>query len=90
VIPVAAQIKMLEQLHQGHPGITRMKVPARSFVWWPGMEQQLEQKVKSCSSCQQHQNTPAAAPQHLWEWPKRSWARVHVDYVGPFLGKMFL
>ena len=35
VIPEALKSRMLEQLHQGHPGITRMKALTRSFVWWP-------------------------------------------------------
>ena len=25
-----------------------------------------------------------------WEWPERSWARLHLDYAGPLLGRMFL
>ena len=25
-----------------------------------------------------------------WEWPETPWNRLHVDYAGPFLGKMFL
>ena len=52
VIPSAGRQKVLELLHQGHPGITRMKGLARSFVWWPGMDSDLENKVKSCLSCQ--------------------------------------
>ena len=24
-----------------------------------------------------------------WEWPAEPWARVHVDFFGPFLGKQF-
>ena len=87
MIPEALKSRMLEQLHQGHPGITRMKALTRSFVWWPGVDQQLEQKVKSCINCQQHQNT---APLHPWEWPKRPWERLHVDYAGPIQGKMLL
>ena len=30
------------------------------------------------------------APLHPWKWPKRPWTRLHIDYAGPFLGKMFL
>ena len=90
VIPLAGRQKILELLHQGHPGITRMKGLARSFVWWPGMDSDLEEKVKSCMSCQQNQKTPEVAPLHPWEWPQRPWSRLHIDYAGPFLGKMFL
>ena len=62
VVPVAGQAKVIEELHQGHPGITRMKGLARSFVWWPGMDKQLKEKVRSCTSCQQKQNAPPVAP----------------------------
>ena len=90
VVPVAGQTKVMEELYQGHPGITRMKGLARSFVWWPGTDRQLEEKVKSYKSCQQNQSTSAVVSLHPWEWPKRPPARLHVDYAGPFLGKKFL
>ena len=54
------------------------------------MDSDLEEKVKSCMSCQQNQKTPEVAPLHPWEWPQRPWSRLHIDYAGPFLGKMFL
>ena len=27
---------------------------------------------------------------HPWEWPEHPWERIHIDYVDPFMGKMFL
>ena len=90
VVPPAGYELVLDQLHSGHPGITRMKSLARSYVWWPGLEAALEDKVKSCVSCQQNQKSPPPAPLHPWEWPEQAWSRIHVDYAGPFLGKMFL
>ena len=88
VIPVAGRKQIIEQLHQSHPGITRMKGLARSFVWWPGMDLELENKLKSCPSCQMQQDKTVIAPLHPWEWPQWPWSRIHVDYVKPFLGKM--
>ena len=46
--------------------------------------------VKSCATCQSHQRTPPCSPLHPWEWLGRPWWQVHVDYVRPFMGKMFL
>ena len=34
--PKAGQNKVLEQLHDGHLGVSRMKSIAHSFEWWPG------------------------------------------------------
>ena len=90
VIPPQGREEVLNTLHESHPGIVRMKNLARSYVWWPKMDTHLEGKVKSCVTCQSHQKTPACSPLHPWEWPGRPWARVHIDYAGPFMGKMFL
>ena len=32
---------------EGHPGISRIKALARGVVWWPGLDSQLESKVKN-------------------------------------------
>ena len=77
-------------LHDTHPGIVKMKSLARSFVWWPKMDTNLEEKVKGCATYQSHKKTPPCSPLHPWEWPARPWSRVHVDYAGPFMRKMFL
>ena len=51
IIPTKGRELVLEMLHQGHPGISRMKNIARGFVWWPGMDIQLENKVMECEQC---------------------------------------
>ena len=90
IIPQTGRVRVLEELHQGHPGISRMKSLARSVVWWPGIYADLKDKVQSCQDCQANRKSPAPAPLHPWEWPTRPWARIHIDHAGPFLGKLFL
>ena len=80
----------MNKLHQTHPGITRMKAMARSYVWWPKFDTHLEDMVKSCTSCQSVKEAPPAAPLHPWIWPTKPWERIHVDFAGPFQNKMFL
>ena len=74
VIPDAGHSRVLEVLHEGHPGVSRMKSLACSIVWWPGIDAQLEEKVKECSQCQVNSKSPSPAPLHPWEWPTRPWA----------------
>ena len=52
VVPPPGRSKLMEQLHDCHPGISRMKNLARSFVWWPGIDQDIEDTVKTCIPCQ--------------------------------------
>ena len=87
-VPPQNREEVLNLLHDTHPGIVKMKSLARSYVWWPKMDTHLEEKVKSCATCQSHQKTPPCL--HPWEWPGRPLSRLHVDYAGPFMGKMFL
>ena len=90
IIPPQLRDRVVNELHEAHPGIVKMKVLARQYMWWPGIDAELEKKVKSCQNCQSVRQSPAHAPLHPWEWPQRPWSRVHADYAGPFLGKMFL
>ena len=90
VVPPQWKEEVLNILDDTHLGIVKMKSLARSYVWWPKMGTNLEEKVKSCATYQSHQETPPCSPLHPWEWPGRPWSRVHVDYAGPFMGKMFL
>ncbi|KAL0147462.1 hypothetical protein M9458_057225, partial [Cirrhinus mrigala] len=90
IIPPKLQTRVLEELQVGHLGVVKMKSLARSFVWWPGIDQQIEQLAVHCSGCQHVQKMPKAAPLHPWEWPALPWQRIHVDSAGPFMGTTFL
>jgi transposase InsO family protein len=81
VLPQKARDAYLKELHECHPGIVRMKSLARSFVWWPGIDQEIELAVRSCDTCQRNAKLPASAPLHPWEWPQEPWYRIHVDYA---------
>ena len=52
VIPKAARKVELHELHNGHWGMSRMKSLARLYVWWPGLDTDIEQMVQKCGECQ--------------------------------------
>ena len=64
VIPPKGRVKVLRMLHEAHPGIARMKGLARGYVWWPGIDDEMERCVKSCEPCQVNQKSPPVAPMH--------------------------
>ena len=67
-----------------------MKSLARGYLWWPGMDKDIEECVKKCDVCQQTRKDPPAVPLHPWVWPDKPWTRVHIDYAGPLEENMFL
>nr|XP_055048287.1 uncharacterized protein K02A2.6-like [Misgurnus anguillicaudatus] len=90
VIPPALRKQVLKQLHVGHCGMVRMKEIARSYFWWPGVDGQIEEKARTCTSCQHIRNAPQLAPLHPWEFPEKPWHRIHIDFAGPVEDKMLL
>ena len=67
-----------------------MKGIARSHVWWPDLNQNINYVVKGCQNCQLQQTTPVAAIVHPLIWPQMPWYHLYIDYCGPFLGYMWL
>ncbi|XP_062702030.1 uncharacterized protein K02A2.6-like [Aedes albopictus] len=90
VIPKSLQSSVLKQLHVGHPGMQRMKSLARSFVFWPNMDADIEDYVRRCSNCAAASKAPVKTTLSSWPIPSMPWSRLHVDYAGPIKGKMFL
>ena len=89
VIPLVLRRKILKEFHTGHPGMSRMKSLMRGFVYWPGMDKEVEKCVKLCKGCQLAARDP---PVKTNPWPKTDipWSRVHIDYAGPLNGFYYL
>ena len=90
ILPDRGRKRALDLLHEAHPGIVRMKSLARGYMWWPGMNKEIEQCVEACPTCQATRKMPPTAPLHPWTRPSKPWSRIHVDYAGPLENKMFL
>ena len=69
-------------MHEEHPGMSRMKAIARTLVWWPRKDQDIEGMVRRCEECQAQQASPPHAPLYPWKWSNRPWAQLHVDFAG--------
>ena len=90
VIPSNLRRKLLDDFHVSHLGIGKIKALARSYVWWPGIDTDIENLVKSCKICTENRRTPPHTTLTPWPWAERSWQRIHCDFLGPFHGDMYL
>ena len=62
IVPPQGRTTVLQELHGGHPGMTRMKSLARGLLWWPKLDEEIETMVRSCPVCQTQRDNPPAAP----------------------------
>ena len=81
IIPDKYREYAMKLLHESHLGMTKMKATARCYVWWPGINQEIESKVNNCDDCLMNRDKPAEAPLHPWKWASSKWERIHVDFA---------
>ena len=98
VIPTSLRVKILDQIHTGHQGISKCRQRAGQSVWWPGLSKQLEELVKNCEECGKHQIQraepllPSRLPNLPWqklgtdlfEWNKSTYLII-VDYYSRYI-----
>ena len=53
IISPQGRTTVLQELHGGHCGITQMKSLARTVVWWPKLDKEIDIMVRSCAKCQE-------------------------------------
>ena len=90
IIPSKLRSTVLEMLHVTHLGMSGMKTLARSYVYWPLINSEIEQLASTCRSCGKHGKSLPSLTEHPWTKPTMPWQRVHIDYAGPFFNKMWL
>ena len=86
-VPKSLRDRVLEELHDGHIGTSKMKALARAHVYWPKIDQDIEKITKACTACILTSREPDKLQrQHSWEPAAFPWDRVHVDFAGPIEG----
>ena len=90
VVPITLREKILNQLHASHMGIVKTKSLARSYVWWPNIDADVETACRSCETCALEAAAPPRAAPRSWPYVAQPWSRLHIDFLGPFHTKTFL
>lgn len=89
VIPVSLRTRVLDEIHQGHLGINKMKALSRNYIYWPNLDRDLEDLCRACDACRVVRDAPPHAPLHPWEFPHYPWQRLHADFA-ECAGKRYL
>ena len=67
-----------------------MKQLARMAVYWPKIDMDIMNQCHQCSTCTEHHNMPAKAPNHPWMVPEKPWSKLHLDHAINFMGTIWL
>ena len=89
VIPRSMQRSVLQLLHESHQGINRTKARARQVVYWPGIDNDIQQTIQHCQSCQRDLPSHPQEPYVAHELPSRPFQVVHADLFY-YAGQQFL
>jgi transposase InsO family protein len=79
LIPEVLRSDILEQLHHGHFGIEKTRRLARESVYWPKINQDIEQLTKKCETCQAHQPSHQKEPLEPHDIPTTPWTKLATD-----------
>ncbi|XP_037811390.1 uncharacterized protein K02A2.6-like [Lucilia sericata] len=83
IIPSCFRKRILKELHKGHHGIERTKALARSYVYWPHMDDEIKRYVQNCAKCSSVAKSLPKTSLYSWPLTKQPMERVHIDIAGP-------
>ncbi|XP_022792295.1 uncharacterized protein LOC111331444 [Stylophora pistillata] len=75
--------QVLAIANEGHVGIVATKLRLRTKVWWPGIDEDAEQYVRSCHGCQLVGQATPQEPLMPTELPLGKWQDLSLDLLGP-------
>ena len=89
IIPEVSRPQVLREIHEGHQGITKCMLRAKSAVYWPGMYRAIENMVGICGACREFENAQTKCPMVITEVPSQPWHTVGADLF-QFKGRWYL
>lgn len=79
VVPPSLRQQILSRFHAHHPGIVKMRQLLRNFVWWPGLDGDVQKFVSKCESCVVANGSRDNQQLPPWSECQRFFQRVFID-----------
>ena len=80
LIPTAMRRDVLTSLHKSHQGSVRTKERARLVVYWPGLDNDIDNVISSCKQCQDYLPSNPREPITFKPKPSRPFEELAVDF----------
>ena len=79
VIPDSLRNEMMTRIHYNHLGARKCLDMAKNSIFWPGMANQVTQKIQSCYICQKFSKSQTPEPLISHEIPLLPWNKIGCD-----------
>ena len=80
LIPRQMGREMLNQLHEAHQGMVRTKQRARLTIYWPGLDNDIDNMVSQCTQCQTHLPSHSKEPLISKPRPAQPFQEIAADF----------
>ena len=79
IVPVKIRKEIVERLHCSHQGIEYTLNLARDTVYWPGITQQIQNRVENCETCLKFSSTQQKQPMMSHNIPEYPYQMISMD-----------
>ena len=83
VLPQSLRVRALKIAHEGHQGVSKTKALLRTKIWFPGVDQLVEELMADCLQCELNDKRTNFQPILSTEMPKQAWVSLAMDFYGP-------
>lgn len=83
VIPKPLRKRIIELLHEGHPGILKTVAAAREKAWWPKISEEIKARLEKCAECKMINEQHHPGPMQRHRLPDEAWSEIGMDFFGP-------
>ena len=89
LIPRAMRRQILQEIHASHQGEVRTKLRAKLVVYWPGLNNDIDNIISACKQCQD--NLPSQPRETIIQKPRpsRPFQEIAIDFCS-YAGRDFL
>ena len=62
MVPIGLKWQFLNKLHESHMGVVKLKLLARTLIYWPNWNDDIERVCSKCVTCKENQHMPPNVP----------------------------
>ena len=78
-LPKSMRTGVLNQIHEGHLGMSKCRLRAQTSVYWPGIDGDSDDIVRQCEICQLNKLKNEKEPLISIAIPSTPWTQIGVD-----------